>query len=125
MAVNESDVLRSMIETQELARVIHWTTRSYPDHMAFGEFYEELQDLVDDFVEDLQSRTGRVDFRGGNVSLEAPDDHSAQVRILEDFRSLLERDAPRVIPKGATNLANIRDEMLSLVDKTLYRLTLS
>lgn len=37
--------------TRNGAHLAHWKTRSYSQHMALGEFYEALPDLIDEIME--------------------------------------------------------------------------
>ena len=38
---------------QSQLKILHWQTKQYARHMAFGSTYDELDELIDAFVEGL------------------------------------------------------------------------
>jgi len=49
-----------LIRIQEQLRIFHWQTESYAQHKAFGKAYEELGELIDQFVEVYMGKNGKV-----------------------------------------------------------------
>jgi len=85
--------------------------------MALGEFYDEVSDLIDSFVEAFQGKYGlltsyKADYKlpGGPVEyLTYLKTEVATLRKAEGF------------PQDS-ELQNITDEIASLIDSTLYKL---
>lgn len=102
--------------TRNAAHLQHWRTKSYAEHVALGEFYDGLIDLVDDLVEAYQGAFGLI----GAVDVKAvpPNDitkHLAkEVMWLNEYRSKC--------TKGLPALENLMDSIDDLYLKTIYKL---
>jgi len=112
-----------LIKIQEQLRIFHWQTESYSQHKAFGEAYEGLTELVDDFVEIYMGKYGRVKAKiTYNIELDnLSDSYKDYIDNYVSFLINLEKDLD---PTNDTDLLNIRDEMLALLNKLKYLLTL-
>jgi len=109
---------------EQQLRILHWQTKSYARHKAFGDTYAALGDLIDNFVEVLMGKKGRfqLDCNCGiellNLEDVKPVDFcNAACEMLTGLSALLE-------PTYDSDLMNIRDEMLSEINKLKYLLTL-
>ena len=111
---------------QHNKKVYHWTTSSYARHKASDEFLSSLGELTDEFVETWSGKYGRPDFREKRRSIKLGqwNDEEAESKLRE-LEEVLTTQVPKLLSDSDTDLANIRDEMLSLVKKTLYLYTLS
>ena len=105
-------------------KVLHWQTQSYAKHQAFGEAYDELDDLIDTFVEVYMGKYGRIIIeKDDTINLvnigEMDQDEFLTVicEFLYSFNNQLDSNKD-------TDLLNIRDEMLATVNKLKYLLTL-
>ena len=99
------------------AHILHLTTQSYPEHKALEEFYTEIGDLVDSFVEAFQGKYGLLHDFTSDYAL--PGQPVAYLTYLKDEVQTL-RAQPK-FPQD-TELQNITDEIASLIDSTLYKL---
>ena len=52
-------IITPLIQFQQQLRIFHWQTDSYAQHRAFGSAYEELDDLIDTFVETFMGIFGK------------------------------------------------------------------
>ena len=102
--------------------VYHWLTTSYAQHKALGDLYDGIHDLADEFVEVYMGKHGRdVAANAGSVI----NFNIAGVNeSIAAFEAYLVSLTNQVDPTD-TDLLNIRDEMLGLVHKTQYLLTLN
>lgn len=102
--------------------VFHWLTTSFSQHKALGELYDGIHDLTDDFMEVYMGKYGRnVGASSGSVI----NYNTANVNeTIATFEAYLISLTNEVQPTD-TDLLNIRDEMLALVHKTQYLLTLN
>lgn len=107
-----------LVKSRSLGHVAHWATDSFSKHMALGEFYEALGELMDEFVEQYQ---GYYDKRMKVEIL--PCDLDANVaRELEEHMEWIERYRYQVCDKDETALQNAIDEIVGLYQTTLYKL---
>lgn len=108
-------LVQKMFEARQVAHNRHLATKSYAEHEALGEFYEELLKTADDFAETYQGQYGLL----GDMPLE--------VSPVEDIVQYLE-DCARIFAAGReslkkdAHLQNMVDELVSLTYKTLYKL---
>lgn len=120
--------ITNFLAIQNQFRVMHWQTQkkvgSFAAHSAFGTAYEELDPLIDDFIEIFQGKKGVIKgVNGFTIQLANLDQNPVDV-VDECIRFLID-----VIPQGLnesedTDLLNIRDEMLAILNQTKYRLDL-
>jgi hypothetical protein len=116
-------MIGSLIAMQNQFRVFHWQTKSFAQHKAFGEAYEGLDGLIDEFVEVYQGKNGIQNPADGlKIKLENLDDNP--VDMIDVFIEFLKDELPGELEKDDTDLLNIRDEMMGLLNKTKYLLLL-
>jgi DNA-binding ferritin-like protein len=91
----------------------HWSTNSFAQHEALGEFYEEVIDILDKYIEAYIGTFGKT--------FEIPDDNEQIAKSIRenlvwvnDNRSKLANDVPA--------LENILDELAGLHMRTLFKL---
>ena len=107
-------------------RVFHWQTQkkpgSFAQHEAFGKAYEELDPLIDDFIEIFQGKNGAIMGRDGfTLKLMNLSDNTEEV-IDEYITFLRETIGQSLEPDYDSDLLNIRDEMMAIFNQTKYRL---
>ena len=106
-------------------KLYHWQTTSFARHKATCELHGELQSLIDNFVEVYMGRYQRPVFESGfKISIQELTDLSA-VEAIQQYIDFLKNELPRSLESKDTDLLNIRDEMLSNLNKTLYLFTLN
>ena len=114
-----------LLGLQVQLKINHWQTKGLARHEAFGKIYDELGDLIDEFVEVSMGKYGRftLDDETNTIKLinlnemNPKDMINVCVNALIDFSDDLD-------PKKDTDLLNIKDEILGLLNKLLYLLTL-
>jgi RNA binding exosome subunit len=105
---------------RDASHLAHWKTKSYAEHKALNEFYDEVLELIDGFVEQYQG------YYGGRMDIKR--DTS---QVSEDIRKLLEYQCEwiemkrfSICAKDETALQNTIDEILRQYQSTLYMLSL-
>ncbi len=113
-------ILHRLFETRDQIHYWHLQTTSYAEHKALNQFYDELLDLADSFIETYQGEYGRIK---GKIGINIIDYSTPEntVNYLQSFQEFLEQGARKI---NDTDLNNQLDEMLSLTKQTLYLLTL-
>jgi len=117
------NVITPLIEFQQQLRIFHWQTDSYAQHKAFGKAYEALDELVDKFVEVYMGIFGRSKPTNTFeivlqplVSMEVVQSTINNFEVyLYDMNSEIE---------DASDLLNIRDEILGEINRLRYLLSL-
>jgi len=108
-------------------RIFHWQTRGYAEHVALGSLYDDLSELIDDFVETYSGCKGSVPPAKEFYS-EAPVDYQSTtqvVKYLDSIEDYLVKDLGKSLKDPEqTSLLNIRDDMLGKVQHTKYLLRL-
>ena len=67
------DFTMCLLHSVTNAHILHLTTRSYAEHVALQNFYENIGDLVDSFVEAFQGKYGLLhDFTSDYKLPDAP-----------------------------------------------------
>jgi hypothetical protein len=101
-------------------KMYHWQTKSYAEHIATDQLYAALQPLVDTFVEVHSRDTSRPE---GNFKVRvysmSRDEFSLSLK--QAVTCLRELESKKGIT--SSELLNIRDEMISNLNRTLYLFT--
>jgi DNA-binding ferritin-like protein len=117
------NVITPLVKFQQQIRIFHWQSDTYAQHKAFGKLYESLDGLVDEFVETYMGIFGRskptVTFQ---ITLKPLDSIETVEAIIENFKLYLQDMSDTI--SSQTDLLNIRDELLALVNHLKYRLSL-
>lgn len=104
-------------------KIYHWQTSSYAEHKALGKAYESLDGLIDTFIESYMGANGNKIKAGFKLSLVDYKPKSA-VELMDQAETFFRGELDKAL-SGKTELLNIRDEMLGVVQHTKYLLTLS
>jgi DNA-binding ferritin-like protein len=105
-------------------KINHWQTKGLGRHQSFGFAYDELQDLTDTFVEEAMGKYGRFVLEEENKTIQLSNLSELNIKSFVDtVRDALVQFTDQ-LDATDTNLLNIRDEMLGVVNKMSYLLTL-
>lgn len=116
------ELLQFFIQLQEQFRVLHWETKSYARHKAYGEIYDSLNETIDTFMETYMGKYGRPKFDSVNIELKTMKNVKINNFIGEAINFL--NGLTEQLSEKDTDLLNIRDEMLGDLNKLKYLLTL-
>jgi hypothetical protein len=106
-----------MLNSVTAGHIHHLGTDSYSQHMALGDFYDGLDDLADKFIEAYQGRYTKVNFADKPMYL-GENGLSLVQYVGDQIESY--RNMPG-FPQDS-ELQNIVDELMDLVDSTKYKL---
>lgn len=119
------EVVKNLVLMQIQFKICHWQTDFDAQHRAFGDVYDKLGELIDEFVEVCMGKHGRFSFEGGSTSLELFNlgdmDVDQFINSCLGFLVSLSELYDNVMD---TDLLNIRDEMMASLNKLKYLLTL-
>jgi DNA-binding ferritin-like protein len=120
----KNTLLIKFISLQEQFRILHWQTKSYARHNAFGGIYSDLDDLIDEFMEVYMGKYGRVEFEGeGTIILKNTKDLELNTFIKENLEFLKSLNE-ELNPSNDSDLLNVRDEIMGKINKLRYLLSL-
>jgi hypothetical protein len=108
-------LIMQLFHARTNAHVLHLRTRSYAQHVALNEFYDEIIDLTDELAETYQGRYGIQDYPELPYKAE-----SDAIMMLRGLRRYI--DENRMAMCSHSELQNLIDEIVAQLDKTLYKL---
>lgn len=110
---------------QSQFKILHWQTKGYARHKAFGEIYETLDGLIDEYVEICMGKHGRFALDDSNKTISLVNLSELDIiQFLQATKSVLIGLSKELSSEKDTDLLNLRDEMLGSVNKLAYLLTL-
>ncbi len=123
--MNLSSNVNFLLGLQVQMKINHWQTKGIARHEAFGKTYDELSDLIDEFVEISMGKYGRfvLDEETKKIELVNLSDVNPSDMVKVCTEALIEFSED-LDDRVDTDLLNLRDEMLGLLNKLLYLLTL-
>lgn len=105
-------------------KFMHWQTYGDAKHRTYGMLYEQLSDLLDDFIETMMGKYGRPEFPSKfTIEMTNLDDLNEE-QFINEFAEYLISLSDVLDSRNDSDLLNQRDEMLSSINKGKYLLTL-
>jgi len=102
---------------QNELKLYHWRTQLYSRHRATDKLTETMLDLIDRFIEAYMGIYGRVSLSSKDMTIRTFTDKNAPRLLHEMVAYLHTLDKP--LQKDLA-LLNIRDEMVSTLQQTLF-----
>jgi len=103
-----------LFQSRDIMHIAHLQTTSFAEHKALNGYYDGILDLTDKFIEVYFGRFKRVEIVIPEAKIMSSVEH------LKEMQQLIDGERNNY----PSELQNIMDEMLSLINKTLYLLTL-
>ena len=105
----------TLLHSATNAHLMHFKTRSYSEHKALRQYYDQIPDLVDGLVESYQGKYGIVqDYPDVYHSPKDP------VKYFESLQGFVE-EARKDLPQDS-ELQNQIDAIADLINSTTYKL---
>jgi hypothetical protein len=114
-APNCGALIMELFHSSTNAHVQHLKTRSFSAHMALGNYYKEVLERADAIAEAYQGRYGIIDYPNLPYKLE-----SDSIMMLKGLRRYI--DDNRLAMTDCSEIQNLIDEAVALIDTTLYKL---
>lgn len=111
-----ADFILTLLHAATNAHILHWQSNRYGEHIALGEFYSELPELVDQLTEALMGRYEMVPqfpltYHGPN-----PD----SLQELVTLKQYVDQER-KSLPQDS-EIQNLVDEISASIDSTIYKL---
>jgi hypothetical protein len=110
-------LIMRLFHARTAAHVLHLKSRSYSQHKALNEFYDEVVGFADTLAESYQGEYGLIDDYG--VPYKAYDD---PMPMLEDLVEWIEDHRDECCDGEDTHIQNVIDEVVTLIRSTQYKL---
>jgi hypothetical protein len=112
-------VLGQMFQSRDMMHIAHFQTTSYAQHNTLQKYYEGVLELTDEIAEVYFGCIGkRLNFKIPASDYMNPETH------LKQFKDYMKKNRT-VFGMDRTDVQNLIDELIALINKTLYLLTLS
>jgi len=111
--INVEQFYGLLFDARNKIHSFHLKTKSYSEHKALNEFYDEILDLTDEFLECYQGQFGLITFE--DYQLTDNDSVAYLSKFVEKVKKF--QDLTK-----ESHLKNIIDEMIALTYRTLYKL---
>lgn len=121
-----SETILNCLQFVTQVHVWHWQTKQYAAHKALGDYYEGLQDSVDELAEVFFGHGGKLaKAKQSELSIEFDKDNA--VSILKEFRNSLNETQSTFMESENSEFNGVGDIILDIVkstDKLVYLLSL-
>lgn len=112
--------ISTLLASRTQAHIFHWQVEdqsSFAEHKALNEYYDEIVDLVDEFVEAYQGKYGIIRGYSSPATFREDDNLIIYFKALSQYV-----DKRRGAVADDTYLQNLIDEIYQLIETTLYKL---
>ena len=96
----------------------HLETSKYSDHKALNDYYDDIVDAMDQTIEDYQGIYGKLGNLKNTIETEIDD----PIKYLNKLKKFLKDGREELIKKDDTEIWSDLDNVLSIIDSTLYKL---
>jgi hypothetical protein len=116
--------IKKLVQIQLQWRFLHWQTFGDAKHKTYGKIYDGLDGLIDNFTEAMMGKYGRPEFEP-EFALMFQDIKSLSVQnFVDGITEFLVGMTDQLDSRYDTDLLNLRDEMLLLINKSKFLFTL-
>lgn len=120
----KEEIIKKLVQIQIQWKFLHWQTTGDAKHQTYGKLYDGLGELIDEFVETMMGKYGRPEFES-EFALMFQDISSLRIQnFMDGITEFFVDMTDQLDSKYDTDLLNLRDEMLGLINKSKYLLTL-
>ena len=113
-----NEFIATLFLARELAHRYHLSTKSYSQHKALQNFYEDLLDLTDDLAEITQGAHGLLDI----PILTEKKSYKEPLYCIADKLQYVETNRYKAYSKEDTALQNKIDEIVAVFLTAIYKL---
>jgi hypothetical protein len=118
-------VFKNILQNISQAKLLHWQTSKYAQHKALDELFDSLIDLGDGLAESIMGKYGRPHLSEENLCLRLFNYNNNLSYFMDELYMCYRNDCRGLFDENKdSELLNIIDEIISLIDKIKYLLTL-
>jgi hypothetical protein len=125
---SRENIIMLCLQILNTVKLYHWKTMKYSEHKATDDLYEDLNGKIDEFIEVLIGKDGQRINLSGKKSIQLDDFNTSTAfkKYIEKAKKYLinmTNNKNISVPENS-DLLNIRDEILGILNKFTYLLTL-
>lgn len=114
----KEELIKKLVQIQIQWRFLHWQTFGDAKHKTYGAIYEGLDGLIDEFTETMMGKYGRPEFEP-EFGLMFQDISKLSIQnFMDGITEFLVGISDQLDSRYDTDLLNLRDEMLGLINKS-------
>ena len=118
-------VFNKVLQNVSQAKLLHWQTPKYAQHKALDKLFKSLIDLGDNLAESIMGKYGRPHLSEENLCLKLFNYNDNLSYFMDELHSCYRNDCRCLFDENKdSELLNIIDEIISLIDRIKYLLTL-
>jgi DNA-binding ferritin-like protein len=122
--MNISSNVNFFLGLQNQMKICHWQTKGIARHESFGNFYDDLTPLIDKYIEQAMGKYGRFVLDEETKTIELSNLSELDIKgLVNTTREALVQFTEQLDPSD-TDLLNLRDEFIGLVNKYAYLFTM-
>ena len=110
-----TQMVSEILTSRNQAHIFHLQTKSFAEHKALNDYYDEIVDLVDAYVEAYQGAYEQI--KSFPSAFHQPKDIVKYLQSLQKFVKEARNDLPE-----DEQLCNLVDAIADLIDSTTYKL---
>jgi DNA-binding ferritin-like protein len=111
-----AEFVQTLLHAATNTHILHWQTKSYPEHIALGSFYEELPALVDSLAEKIMGKYD-LTFEFKNSYYTPASSGKAELEALKTYVEEERKEIPQ-----DSDIQNEVDNIANLINQTLFLL---
>lgn len=112
------ELVMDLLHSATVTHIMHWQTTSYAAHIALGEYYDQIVDVVDAVVEAYQGKTKTILT---NFPIEMENYEKMEPLAYLEYLSA-EVTEGRALFGDDSEIQNLVDGIADLIDSTMYKL---
>jgi hypothetical protein len=120
----KEEFIIKLVQLKNQFKFLHWQTFSYSKHKAYDQVQEDLDELIDEFVETMMGKYGRPEFPAEFAIMFQDINRLSMQNFLDNTIEFFLDMSNELDPSLDSDLLNIRDEMMGTINKLKYLLTL-
>ena len=122
-------IFKMLLQNTAQAKLLHWQSSRYGQHKALDELFTNIITLGDQLAESLMGKYGKPVLSDDNLNLKLQNFKDPESGDLSEFMNHLYKcysiDCKSLLGEGAdSELLNIIDEIIALVDQVKYLISL-
>lgn len=120
----KEDIVKKLVQLQLQFKFLHWQTFGDAKHKTYGDVYDGLGDFIDKFVEAMMGKYGRPEFESEFALMFQDISALSMQNFMDGITEFLVGLTDQLDSRYDVDLLAIRDEMLTLINKSKFLLTL-
>ena len=125
---SRENIIMLCLQMLNTVKLYHWKTMKHSEHKATDELYNDLNGKIDEFIEVLMGKDGKRINLSGKKSIKLDDFNNltSLKKYIENAKKYLisMTNSKNIGTSENSDLLNIRDEILGILNKFTYLLTL-